>query len=389
MGFNKKFFTTGGIVASSAAAPVINTDNFAPVTYTGNGGTQSISSLDFQPDLVWIKGRDSGSSSSGNPVLFDSVRGLTAPHFLASNFTYGEFGNANSGVTSFNSNGFTVVDDANGGANVNGASGGVYSNGSYVAWCWKAAGAANTFNVLEGGTVTTDSTASGAGITAGTITTGWEVSANRDAGFSIVSYTGSATANQTIGHGLLQTPELIIVKNRDETGNGWAVQSSAMGGADWHMLLNSTQERRNNVDWIWNDTEPTSTVFTVGQFGLTNQSPDRFIAYCFHSVDGYQKVGSYQGSGVAGKKVYTDSNGDGTGTGAFQPRFIIIKRTDSATDWYMIDSLRGGSKVLWADLSNSEETYTATSFDSNGFTLNWTHGYVNALNGTYIYLAIA
>ena len=314
--------------------------------YDGTPTNVSFVGTSFQPDLVWIKRR----SNTEDHAWFDSVRGIQKQ--ISSNLTAAEYTTTNA-VSSFDSNGFTTGN--NGATNTSGQ--------TYVSWCWKAGGAAVS---------NTD----------GSITS--SVSANPDAGFSIVSYTGSATANQTVGHGLSQTPELIIVKNRDTAGNSWAVQSSAMGGADWHMLLNSTQARQNNVDWIWNDTEPTSTVFTVGQYGLTNQSPDRFIAYCFHSVDSYQKVGSYTGTGSTLPNTIT-------GLG-FQPRFLLLKNSTGAYEWVVKDSLRGAANELYPNDSTAENgkgDVSNITFNSDGFSVTTADGATNQNNATIIYLAIA
>jgi len=340
-----------GYLYNENASQIALLDNkleYTSFPYNGTPTNVNFLGMAFQPDLVWIKNRD----ATNNHTIFDSIRGN---NFLQSSTTNQEQTSVANTLSSFDTNGFTV---SGGGNAINGSY-------DYVAWCWKAGGAAVS---------NTD----------GSITS--SVSANPDAGFSIVNYTGSATANQTVGHGLSQTPELIIVKNRDTGGESWAVQSSAMGGADWYMLLNSTQERRNNVDWIWNDTEPTSTVFTVGQYGLTNQSPDRFIAYCFHSVDGYQKVGSYTGNGTISNTV----------TIGFRPRWIMIKRSSSDVsggNWIIKDSVRDGTNPneqnLYANLSAAEETAYAVDFNDTGFEIKETDVDINKLNGTYIFLAIA
>ena len=313
--------------------------SFNTVLYTGNGSTQNVGSVEFQPDLVWAKGRSVAYSN----VLTDSVRGAGA-HSLFSNLTIAE-DTATSYLSSFNTDGFTLT--SQNGLNQSGQ--------TYVAWCWKAGGPA-----VEN--------------TDGSITS--EVSANVDAGFSIVSYTGSATINQTVGHGLSSKPDLIIVKNRSLSGESWAVYNS-YNGADFHMLLNTTQEAKNNVDWIWNDTEPTNSVFTVGQFGLTNQSPNEFIAYCWHSVAGFSKFGSYTGNGST--NVIT--------TG-FEPAFVIIKAYTSADNWVMIDNKRGLDNRLYSDLSNAEDALAnRITFDANGFTLT-TSAY-NASGFGFIYMAFA
>ena len=318
------------------------TNAFNTVLYTGNGGTQSITSLNFEPDLIWIKER-SGSEWHN---LFDSVRGSNKS--LYSNETSSEATSSNK-LTSFDTNGFSLGTDNN----VNKAS------STFVAWNWKAGGAAVS---------NTD----------GTITS--QVSANVDAGFSIVKYTGSSP-NQTVGHGLDATPEFIVVKNMDTTGNGWATQSPFSGGADYHMMLNLTQEAKNNVDWIWNDTEPTSTVFSIGQNGITNTSGNNYIAYCWHSIPGYSKVGSYVGTGATGNVQYV----------GFEPSFVMIKST-GIESWYMMDNKRLNgvySDQLYANLSNSEGTGQHVDFTSSGFQLDTTDGGVNSGSASYIFIAIA
>ncbi len=216
--------------------------------------------------------------------------------------------------------------------------------------------------------------------TDGTITS--TVAANQEAGFSIVKYTGS-TPNQTIGHGLGKIPELIIVKNLDVNGNGWATQSPYSGGADYHMMLNNTQAAQNNVDWIWNDTEPTSTVFTVGQNSITNGNGEKHISYCFVSIPGYSKIGSYVGTSASGNVQYLE----------FEPAFLMIKRTDSTGSWIMLDNKRSTSnprtKYLTANTSDAEGDSASIDVDflTNGFSVGGTNTDINV--GTYIFIAIA
>ena len=339
MGLNEKFF-------KSAAGGITASDNFAPVLYTGNwnGSNTNTVEVGFRPDWIWIKRRDGADGHH----LYDSVRGMGKP--LYSNTTGAE--NASNHVNT-TSTGFTLVTD-----NVN-------QNGNlFIAWCWKAGGAA----VLnEDGTL--DS----------------QVSANVDAGFSIVSYTGGS-ANQNVGHGLDETPQLIIVKNRDTAGNGWATQSPFSGGADYHMMLNSTQEAKNNVNWIWNDTEPTSSVFSIGENGITNTSGNKYIGYCFHSVDFYQKVGSYTGGG---------SNLTVINVG-FAPTMVLFKCTSNAgSTWRIFDTVRGTDKSITVNSSLAEydDATNYVDFTSTGFEFNRSVTQANPdINGsgrTYIYLAIA
>ncbi len=360
MGLNKRLIGGAG-----GAAGGESTDNFSVITYTGSGSTQSTNSLssqsgtvDFPPDLVWIKDRGNAESHQ----LFDSIRG--AGEVIESDDNAVEVTRSDS-LTSFNSNGFTLGSDSAGFVNYS-------SRGPYVAWCWRAAGAANTFNVLEGGTVTSDSTASGAGITAGTTTAGWEVSANRDAGFSIVKYTAGGSAN--VGHGLSQAPELIINKTLDGSLN-WVIYSADVGTQNFGLFTGAAFSS-NSGTWSAVD----ANTFTTN----INSTSYTYINYCFHSVDGYQKVGTYSGTGTGTNPIAT----------GFIPRFVMIKRTDSTGHWVMIDLLReNGDKWLYANTSNAEyddaNLYTEISA-TDGFIVYGSSGYVNA-SGTnnYIYLAIA
>ena len=334
------------------------------ITY-GFDGTASVSyqeATNFTPDLVWIKARN---SSGGSNVLFDSVRGLTAPHFLASNLNYAEFGNANTGVTSFDSNGFTVGDDSNGGANVNGASGGTYSgNGTYVSWCFNAGTGAAASN------------------TDGTITS--TVKANQDAGFSIVKYTGNGNSSATVGHGLSSTPELLIAKSTSEANNWWT------GVKDVNGVLQLDSASSVISSGGTNGAIGIQSTYTSNVFGFlagtssvdnANKNGQNYIAYCLHSVDGIQKVGSYTGTGGS---VNVETG--------FEPAWIMIKRTDSAEDWKIIDNKRDNfADALEPNEAIAEENNNNSNFipTSNGFQMNDTSGDYNANGGTYIYLAIA
>lgn len=361
MSFNKKFFTTAGIVASSPSG-ITNTDNFAPVLYTGNGGTQSISSLDFQPDLVWFKERNGTNAHQ----LYNSISG--DDFALKSNtpdaeYDYSNHPNGDLSPT-FLSNGFQTPSVTNNGINRN--------TGTYVAWCWKAGGVPTPNNNTEGDITST-------------------VSANQEAGFSIVKAslpTNGASNGDTIGHGLDTQPELIIYKATSISLN-WYIFSQ-YGGS----LLGSNNVLKFTADAATSDSffDITPTTFKVGS---TNTEHD-FIAYCFHSVDSYQKVGSYSGSGST-VTVHTDSNGDGTGTGAFQPRFVMIKRTNTtAADWILYDQVRSGGTdmddYLTPNSTLVEQQNSAIDITAipTGFTVesgNWQG--INTSGGEYIYLAIA
>jgi len=325
-------------------------DHFQTVTYTGNDTDgHSITGLDFQPDLVWIKDR----TNAYNHELVDSVRGGTK--VLFSNLTNAEQTETGS-LSAFNSDGFTVNSNR---GNVNA------SGDSYVAWCWKA-----------GGTPVSN--------TDGDITS--SVSANTTAGFSIVSYTGtSATNPATVGHGLSSTPELIMFKNRDASVD-WQVYSKSIATSQ-KLYLNNTSGAAGTSNW--NSTAPTSSVFTVNGTGsgAVNGNGEDIIAYCFHSVDGFSKVGSYTGNGSTdGTFVYT----------GFRPAFVMVKRTDSANYWMILDNARESDNPLVAGLypnnTDAETNFgntTGVDYLSNGFKHRDNVGSTNASGGTYIYMAFA
>jgi hypothetical protein len=351
------------IAADAQPAPVL-ANSFEPVIYTGNGGpgttinSQNITTS-FQPDLVWIKGRDNGfSGTSGNNVLFDSVRTLSAPQFLSSNLTNASFGNTGSGVTSFNANGFTVADDGNGGGNVNGSSGGQYSNGSYVAWCWKAAGI---------GAINTD----------GSITS--ITNANPAAGFSIVKYKGNGSAGATFGHGLSSAPELYIIKEINGVDDWMTIAD--INGTYQRGKLNTTDGFSTSMSGVTNNVDPTDTVITLGNSTSVNQSGQDYIGYFFHSVTGYQKIGTY---------TQTSSGTLTVDTGLSGLRWVMAKGAGaSGGSWLIIDTQRGNSKRLFANVNNAESTTQATSISGSTFSIPFGTT-ANAAGGQIgIYLAIA
>ncbi len=334
-------------------------DYFNTVIYTGDGtSSNAITGVGFQPDWTWIKTRNGTASHA----LFDSVRG--ADNVLRSNGTDEENASAIStasfgGLTSFDSDGFTVDDGADGTFDATNGSG-----DTYVAWNWKAGGTAVS-NID------------------GSITS--QVSAAPDAGFSIVSYTGTG-ANATVGHGLSSAPELIIIKRRDN-GSGatsWKTGSEYLSGWTHRIKLNSTDAQAAEAD-VFNDTAPTSTVFSLGSDVTVNGSSGTLIAYCFHSVEGYSKVGSYVGNGNDdGTFVYT----------GFRPAFVILKASTVALNWLMYDNARNEYNVidntLYPNLGNAEATGVASiDFLSNGFKIKNSGNYINQSGQTFIYLAFA
>jgi len=202
------------------------------------------------------------------------------------------------------------------------------------------------------------------------------ISANSNAGFSIVKYEGDGVADQQVPHGLSAAPEMIIIKNLDDTDK-WAVYHTGVGPTKFLSLNESAAAVTSSA--YWNNTAPTSTVFTLGATSPVNSpNNENYIAYCFHSVAGYSKFGSYTGNGSAGHAI--------TGLG-FQPDFILIKGITSADNWFIFDSVRGDSVTVNANLSAAEYADTGvTSFDTGGFTLGSGAG-ENRNGDTYIYMA--
>ena len=314
--------------------------------YTGNGSSQSITGLGFNPDLVWLK-RRSGSNNHG---LFDWVRGVS--RWLSSNLTDAEDYISGSYLTAFNTDGFTI-----GGGGYND------SSSTYVAWCWDAGSSTDTNN------------------TAGSITS--SVRANATAGFSVVTYTVGNNTSQTIGHGLGVAPQLIIVKERNQANN-WQVYHASLGNGSF-LYLNATNASATNN--LWNNTSPTSTVFSIRSGGSANFYDGKdHVAYCFAPVAGYSAMGSFQGNG--------SSDGPYIHLG-FRPRFFLYKRTDAASDWWMFDSARKTynptSPYLFPNLSDAEgDDNNWWDFLASGVKMRGrTDSNTNNASGTYIYAAFA
>jgi hypothetical protein len=319
-------------------------DYFNTVLYTGNGSTQSITGVGFQPDWVWIKNRTSAEASG----MFDAVRGVTK--MLSTQNADAETTTATS-LTAFGSDGFSVGSNLR----VN------QSSNNIVSWNWLANG-------------------TGVSNTAGSISS--TVSANTTSGFSIVKYTGNGTGGATIGHGLSVKPNMIILKSY-ENGQQWAVYHSSLG-ATQGLRLNSTIAAYTSST-RWNNTEPTSTLFTVGNDGEVNTSGEDQIAYCFAEVKGYSKFSSYIGNGSTdGTFVYT----------GFKPAFVLYKNSTAGGDsWQMFDNKRLGYNVknrqLQPNANGAEQTSDNIDILSNGFKQRQTASGGNQSSATYIYMAFA
>ena len=322
------------------------TDYFNTKLYTGTGATHNITGVGFQPDFVWLKKRSAIKDHSLN----DSVRG--AGKDLICNETFSE--QNDNVLTSFDSDGFTLSSETRGNE----------SSSTYASWSW-----------LGGGTASSN--------TDGSITS--SVSANQDAGFSIVSYTGNGTGGATVGHNLSSVPHMYIVKRRDVGSSNWHVYHQGIG-ATKGLRLNLTNAE-NTTD-IWQDTAPTSSVFSLGSSIDVNASGGSYIAYCFAEKKGYSKFGSYTGNGNAdGTFVYT----------GFKPAWVLCKQSSgSGYGWTLFDNKRAGynqnNYTLQPDGSAGENTGGGNGridLLSNGFKQRSTDAGVNGNGSTYIYMAFA
>ena len=344
-------------------------------TYTGTGAaSRPVTNLGFKPDFVWIKNRSSGSYSH---QLFDSVRGASAG-CLYSDLTNAQ--DSNFPITSFDTSGFTLGSSASLASQSYASQNGSGSN--YVGWAWKAGGNSNTYNINDVGYAT----ASAAGLTAGTITpTG--ASVNTKSGFSIITYNGAGTntaLTSTISHGLTQSPTFMIVKARTGTNaaDDWFVYHKSIGPTK-RTRLNLTNAA-DTQPWM-GDTEPTSSLITLNQgWYSVNYTGHTHILYAWAEIPGFSKFGSYTGN--------ASTDGPVVITG-FRPRWIMIKRTDSADDWNIFDTTRSTYNVMGHDLlaNRPDAEYTGTYIDSlsNGFKVRETNSSRNASGGTYIYAAFA
>jgi len=358
-----KALNTNNLDDPSIADPTkhFNTKLWTSTSADGTSALGAVTGVGFQPDLVWAKGR----SAAWDHSLFNSVMGTglgkalyANTYFIAGAYDTSGYGN----VTSFDSDGFTVGLTAGNNYAYN------YGSGTeYLAWNWKA-----------GGTAVSNSD--------GSVTS--SVSANTTAGMSVVTWTNN---NVTVGHGLSQAPELIIMKNTEKDAS-WLIYSEPVGNA--HALFLNTTDAQDAGSGYFNSTSPTASVFSVGTTGGT--LTDDFVAFCFHSVDGYSKVGSYAG--------YTDGPFVHTG---FLPAFIFIKRVTSAgSNSYIVDSKRigynnfvyatdnGSNKYLWPDAATAESGGNSSKgmgldIVSNGFKLRTSNGDYNSNGNTYLYMAFA
>ena len=327
-----------------------STKQFGVVLYTGNAtNPHAISGLGFQPDMVWIH-RRSGGSSFGNGII-DSSRGVSLGLFPPRTDADTSFTND---FSSFDSDGFTLK--AGSSMNLNN------SGSPFVAHCWRA----------NGGTTSSNSE--------GDITS--SVQANTAAGFSIVTYSGDLTSsgNRTVGHGLSKAPDFIIRKSRNTTER-WAVSHVGCTSFNEMLELDTTAAE---VDKSGNGSmsAPTTTVFSNNYTDGYAVNGTNYIAYCWHSVDGYSKFGKYEGNGNAnGPFIYT----------GFRPRLFVQKRIDSTGSWRVWDASRhpynpNDAILRWEDSAGEDTANGIVDFLSNGVKIRMTYAEMNASGGEFVYM---
>jgi hypothetical protein len=297
---------------------------------TGTGATASVSSLGFQPDLVWTKSR----SAATNNNLFDSVRGVQ--NGIVSNSTAIEYADANT-LTAFNSNGYTYGSDASSrGVNIN--------TNTYVDWVWKK------------------------GVTPG---------------FDIVTWTADGTSPRNISHSLGAVPKFIITKQRSPNVDNWFTYHAELG-ATKNLRLDEAVAAQTQIG-TWNDTAPTSTQFTTGNFANFTTNGNTLVAYLFAEISGFSKFGSYVGN--------SSSDGPFVWCG-FRPKWIFLKGQNIATSWRQYDAARmpnnEAKSPLYFNVANAESA-EANGIDilSNGFKLRWSDNSINGSGSTYIFAAFA
>jgi hypothetical protein len=326
-------------------APTILKGNqyFDTLLWTSTATVKDVTGSSFQPDLVWVKSRSSSSANEGFHHLVDAVRGAT--RVLSSNSTDAEYWTGtNNSVQAFLPNGFTAG-DADG-----------LNGNAMVSWLWK-----------EGPTQ----------------------------GFDIVTYTGDGTSPRNISHNLGVIPAMVIVKTISAVAS-WVVKHQNLSSNNNVFLESTAAQSSPSNGYIQNLTSSSTFGVVSGGGGVANVNANgtTYIAYCFAAVAGFSAFGSYTGNGSA----------DGTFVFCgFRPRFVMVKRTDTSADWYIVDTARstsGGNNVidqkLYPNLSAAEnggsgETTSTNNFDilSNGFKCRTTNGNTNANGGTYIYVAFA
>jgi hypothetical protein len=327
--------------------PVLPSDDFEVLSYTGNGGTQNITGLSFKPDFVWLK----PTNVDGEHHLIHPNVG-TGEYFRPSYPSQGRL-NRSDIITALNNNGFSLGSES--ATNTN--------NNSYVAYCWKINGGTSVSNTDGTNTVTTE--------------------VNAAKGISAITYSGNGST-QTVGHGLGKVPEMFFMMDR-YNGGGWRVWHKDLDGPNKYLETGSGGQSTSST--IWNNTLPTSTVFSLGNTVPPNGSGRAHVCWAFTSIDKHSRFSFYTGNGANFGPIIDLG---------FEPALLMIRRIDSGDNWMMFDNQRqtsnprnqylqfGGSQA-----QSQGNIGTGVDFLSNGFMPTSTDGSLNANNGKYIYAAWA
>ena len=308
---------------------------FTTFLWTGDGTSpRSLTGVGFQPDMMWSKIKDVGHEHS----LVDDVRGVDNKRLKTNTNAAEDTTNTHGHFDSLDSDGFTVT-GASGYYNVN------RNNEPYVGWCWKE---------------------------------------SATSGFDIVAYTGNAT-NRTISHSLSAVPHWIIIKNRESTSSSaehWLVYHKGIGNTHG-ILLNETAAKSDDATYF-QDTDPTSSVFSIGTADRCNKNSEGNISYIWSEKQGFSKFGTYTGnSSTNGPFVYL----------GFRPSLIIGKVASDTNDWFMFDNKRSTfnpvDDSIYPNTDAAENTNHIIDFLSNGFKIRDSDGTVNSTGNTYIFAAFA
>ena len=360
-------------------------DHFGVKPYTGSGGTQTLTGMEFKPDMVWVKCRD----HSKWHVLVDSVRGNDSSLWPATS----NMANSEQHIPSFTADGFSVADIDSGTANESGM--------TYVGWCWRAGGAPTATNSASVGSVPTAGSVKidGSDATAALAGTRYpnKMSVNTTAGFSIVHYTGTGN-NFTLAHGLNKQPDVILVKTLDGATQDWMFYTKLYDGTNDWMALNTTA---NISDSGFAGADSTVFNYDVGASQYSNTNGRNYIQYNWHSVEGFSKFGKYLSSGSSGAESPYVILG-------FKPALVIIKslnHENSETGWAMYTSALQGNPIeetiLWAngnyqegkrgDGGSGSVSQIRVDLMNDGFKIRNNGAETNEGNGTnwYLYMAWA
>ncbi len=339
--------------------------HFQALAYTGNGSNPrnltNDGNSDLKPDWIWGK----NLTDISNHAVQISNLSFDAPT-NSTQVATDNSSNANSPATTYGycsaslTDGFTAAAGGTNGDTRN-------ANGKeFVCWQWKCGG----------GTVANN--------TDGSITTSVQV--NSTAGFSIGTYTGDGNASVSIGHGLGAIPDFFMIKGYSGSGTKyWVVgmpNTTTFGnGGSKHLFLDTDSAIATNTT-IWRNANFTSTIAPLGSHQAINHVSSNYMFFAFKNIQGYSKVGEYTGAGSSSPFVYT----------GFKPAFILIRRTDAANSWGIVDNKRGyngGTETVFADLTNAESSTYTLDLLSNGFKPNSNHSIFNQSSGNYVYVAFA